>query len=133
MPELTHIGVDCSAETVCEHLERDGAVVIDGVLDEAGVDAVLRELSPFFETARSGRNEFAGFHTQRIGALMARSPACRRACRRRAASSRQRSRRNSTSLCTAGISYLTPLGPHSIGCALLARTWRQKRLLVGQG
>lgn len=78
MPELTHIGVDCSAEAVCEHLERDGAVVIDGALDEAGVDAVLRELSPFFETARSGRNEFAGFHTQRIGALMARSPACRR-------------------------------------------------------
>ena len=74
---LVHLPPDCSHEAVCESLDQDAAVVIDGLLDEAALEAVDRELSPFFETARRGTNDFSGFETQRLGALMARSATCR--------------------------------------------------------
>ena len=77
MTPLVHLPPDCSHEAVCESLDQDAAVVIDGLLDEAALEAVDRELSPFFETARRGTNDFSGFETQRLGALMARSATCR--------------------------------------------------------
>ncbi|MBJ18164.1 MAG: mitomycin antibiotic biosynthesis protein [bacterium] len=78
MTEIVHCTRDDSVEVLCGYLDRDAAIVLDGALDETTLASLREELSPFFESARPGRNDFAGFHTQRIGALMARSPTCRR-------------------------------------------------------
>jgi hypothetical protein len=77
MSELARLDHAVSSEQICQHLERDAAVVVEGVLAESDLRAAKAELSPYFESAKSGRNDFAGFHTQRIGALMARSETCR--------------------------------------------------------
>jgi hypothetical protein len=68
MSELARFDHAASAEQICQRLERDAAVVVEGVLAESDLRAAHAELSPYFESAKSGRNDFAGFHTQRIGA-----------------------------------------------------------------
>jgi len=77
MTELVHLTRESSAADVCAELEQDAAVVVEGVLDDSALRSVREELTPFFETAKAGRNDFAGRRTQRIGALMARSETCR--------------------------------------------------------
>ncbi|MGB0621429.1 MAG: phytanoyl-CoA dioxygenase family protein [Myxococcota bacterium] len=77
MSELTRLARDASATLVCEALDRDGAVIVEGALDPDRIRDLEDELAPFFETARRGTTAFAGFDTQRIGALIARSPTCR--------------------------------------------------------
>ena len=38
---------------------------------------IRAELEPYIEATKAGREEFAGYETRRVGALMAHSPACR--------------------------------------------------------
>ena len=56
-------------------MAEDGAVIIDDVLGSARLEAIDNDLAPFLKEVY-GRDAFTGFHTQRIGALIARSKAC---------------------------------------------------------
>ena len=77
MAELTHLPPTATREDVLEIVARDGGVIVDGVLDARMLARVETELRPYLEAAGTGKMEFTGFATQRIGALIARSAACR--------------------------------------------------------
>ena len=77
MPSLKHLPADVSAETIASLLDTEGALILDGVLDRAGIDRVRGEIDPYIDATSEGRDSFTGFQTTRTGALVARSPACR--------------------------------------------------------
>ena len=74
---LVHLPADADPANIHEVLERDGALVIDRLADEATVDAVLAEMSPYINATPTGSDEFAGHRTRRTGALVARSESSR--------------------------------------------------------
>jgi ectoine hydroxylase-related dioxygenase (phytanoyl-CoA dioxygenase family) len=76
-PALAHLPGDAAADAIVEVLQRDGALVLDGVLEAASVRRVREEIMPYVEATAVGRDDFTGRQTTRTGALVARSPACR--------------------------------------------------------
>ncbi|MEZ5560036.1 MAG: phytanoyl-CoA dioxygenase family protein [Pseudomonadales bacterium] len=77
MPELKHLPADAATDAIVDLIRRDGALVLDGVLDRPAVDRVLGEIMPYVNATPVGRDDFTGRHTTRTGALVARSQACR--------------------------------------------------------
>ncbi len=77
MRELTRVPATGSAKDITRAIERDGAVLVENLIDEQQAEATLDELRPHIETTRTGPDDFAGHQTTRTGALVARSPACR--------------------------------------------------------
>lgn len=75
--ELRYVSADASADEITDAITREGAVVVEGLLTDESVRRVRNELAPYLAAARRGVDEFGGFSTKRIGALIARSPACR--------------------------------------------------------
>lgn len=71
---VEHVKADAGAERIGELLRRDGCCVVDRLVDPSVLDEVRRELAPWTETVRDGRDDFSGHQTQRIGGLVARSP-----------------------------------------------------------
>ncbi|HEY6597937.1 MAG TPA: hypothetical protein VIZ30_01405, partial [Pseudomonadales bacterium] len=67
-----------SRETILATLNRDGACIIADVTDAATVRRMTDEVMPFIERTPFGNDDFTGHHTQRTGALVARTPACRK-------------------------------------------------------
>tara|TARA_A100001037_G_C15095835_1_gene611407 strand:- start:774 stop:1646 length:873 start_codon:yes stop_codon:yes gene_type:complete len=72
-----HFKKNSSPEDILKSLSEDAAVIIDEIISLDKVESINSELKPFLETCNSGRSEFSGFTTKRIGALMARSSTCR--------------------------------------------------------
>jgi Phytanoyl-CoA dioxygenase (PhyH) len=62
-----------SVDEVCEHLDRDGYAIIEGMLSPTEVAAVRDDLHRIFASTPQGRNDFEGFRTQRIYALFAKT------------------------------------------------------------
>jgi phytanoyl-CoA dioxygenase PhyH len=79
MPKLETLPQDAAIAAVMEVIERDGAVILQGMLARHEVDALVDELTPFLVATRPGRESFSGFKTTRTGALAARSPKVRAA------------------------------------------------------
>ncbi|MEO1657114.1 MAG: phytanoyl-CoA dioxygenase family protein [Pseudomonadota bacterium] len=77
MPELKHFRPTDPIEEMLAALEEDAGLIIDGVLSDGQLEAIKGDIDPYVTQGRQGADEFAGFKTTRIGALMARSPACR--------------------------------------------------------
>lgn len=77
MTSITHLPAMASTDDICEVLDRDAALIIDNVLSAQQLAQIRAELAPYLEAGGEGRDEFTGFKTKRIGALIARSPACR--------------------------------------------------------
>ncbi|HEY1425258.1 MAG TPA: phytanoyl-CoA dioxygenase family protein [Caulobacteraceae bacterium] len=77
MPSLKHLPADAPADEIAALLDSDGALILDDVLDAAGIAKVRAEIDPYVEATSNGRDGFTGFQTTRTGALVARSPACR--------------------------------------------------------
>ena len=75
--DIQHRTVDDSDEELLEVLDRDGGVIVEGILNDDDLIAVQSDLSPFLTASSTGENDFWGFETKRIGALMARSAKCR--------------------------------------------------------
>lgn len=74
---LEHLPATTDVDAVTAALERDGAVIVDAVLDEAACDRLAEELAPSLAATPGGLDDFTGRNTRRVGALIARSPACR--------------------------------------------------------
>lgn len=64
---------EASIDAVCEALDADGCVVVEGFLSHAKVASLRDELAPFREATPEGRNDFEGFSTRRIYALFAKT------------------------------------------------------------
>jgi hypothetical protein len=77
MAELKHLSSDTSVDCIIGVLHEDAGVVIDNVLDSNFLETLNNELDPFLSHDNFGRDEFTGFKTKRIGALIARSKKCR--------------------------------------------------------
>ena len=78
MTEITHVAKDVSIEKIVSILERDAAVIIDGVLPQSEVESIGPELGSSFAPVGTGEDKFFGFRTKRIGGLLAKSKGCRK-------------------------------------------------------
>lgn len=76
MPALIHLPASTSAQKIVEVLKKDGGVIIDKVLNHQRLQQLNTEIMPFVDKAKTGFEDFSGTKTKRIGALIARSPAC---------------------------------------------------------
>ena len=74
---IQHVSQDTDIDNILEIIDRDAAIVIDNVLSEEDLTDIKNELKPYLNNDIEGDNEFTGFQTKRVGALMARSPKCR--------------------------------------------------------
>ena len=77
MAQIEHKTVNDSEDELLSLLDRDGGVIIEGILNEKDLNQVKSDLSPYLDASPTGENLFWGFQTKRIGALIARSPKCR--------------------------------------------------------
>lgn len=73
MPELVHLPSHATTEEILTILKRDGALILDGVFSAPQVQHTLTEIMPYVEATSNGSDDFAGKHTTRTGALVARS------------------------------------------------------------
>ena len=78
MSALQTLPVDTDNDAIVEVMRRDGAVILENMIDETVIESLLDQLMPYVEKTATGRDEFSGHNTQRTGALVARSPACRK-------------------------------------------------------
>ena len=68
---IEHRTVDDSQEELLEVLDRDGGVIVEGILSDEDLISVRSDLLPFLDASATGDNDFWGFQTKRVGALMA--------------------------------------------------------------
>lgn len=78
MSKLERLPATTPADDLMAVLDRDGALILTGAADRAMLDQVNAELAPFVAATQPGQDGFSGHRTTRTGALVARSPACRR-------------------------------------------------------
>ncbi len=74
---LEHFAASAAADDILAALVRDGACIIDDVLDAATVAAIRDELEPIVATTSPGVEEFSGLNTRRFGSLIERAPSTR--------------------------------------------------------
>ena len=76
MGEVKHVSIDTPIEEMLQILDDDAGLIIDNFLDEDGLERIKNDLKPYLEVTKNGQDEFTGFETKRVGALMARSKTC---------------------------------------------------------
>ena len=74
---LQTLPADTDLESITATLDEDGACILKDVLSSADIDRITEEMNPYIEKASTGGDTFTGHRTKRVGALIARSPACR--------------------------------------------------------
>lgn len=72
-PAVRHLGPDATSDDVVAILREDGACIIDERLGPERLAALRASLEPLMATAQKGHDDFHGYETQRIGALLAHS------------------------------------------------------------
>jgi len=76
MTGITHLPADTSPETIRDTIEDQGGCIVDNLIAAEKIKRISNELAPYLEAGEFGREDFGGFQTKRIGALMAKSPEC---------------------------------------------------------
>lgn len=79
VPELETLASTASIDSILELIERDGACIVADAMPQDLLTRISEEIAPFIADTAFGRDDFTGRKTQRTGALVARSPACREA------------------------------------------------------
>ena len=69
------LDADTESEAHASTIRRDGFVVLADVLSAAEVAAMRAALAPYLQGQRMGRNDFEGFRSERVYALLAKDPA----------------------------------------------------------
>ena len=77
MADLVHLSSSASSEEIIDVLKKDAGVIIDNLLHSDDISRINQDLKPYLKNDVFGRDEFTGFKTKRVGALIARSEACR--------------------------------------------------------
>lgn len=65
---------EATAEVIAETLRRDGAVVVEDLIDAATVSAISDGFKPYLEAKQHGTDRFEGKATKRLGSLIDRVP-----------------------------------------------------------
>ena len=68
----TVVGTSIQADV--EHLDQHGYVVVPGLLSGGQIQRIKAELAPYLRGTLRGRNDFEGFDTERVYALLAKAP-----------------------------------------------------------
>lgn len=76
--KLQHLPNTASAEEVTEVIREHGHVIIDALVPGAVIDQILADMQPYMDATPFSENEWFGNGSQRIGNLIARSPAGRK-------------------------------------------------------
>ena len=76
MGEVKHVSIDTPIDEILNILEEDAGLIIDNFLSSESIDLIKDDLRPYLNVTRKGQDEFTGFETKRVGALMARSRTC---------------------------------------------------------
>ena len=76
MGEIKHVSIDTPIETILKILDEDAGLIIDNFLSDQNLESIKNDLKPYLDVTRNGQDEFTGFETKRVGALMARSKTC---------------------------------------------------------
>jgi len=74
---LEHLDPTTTGEKIAEILGRDGACIVDRVIDARILGRLRAELTPYLEATATGTDGFSGRRTRRTGGLVARSEAAR--------------------------------------------------------
>ncbi|TDT18191.1 ectoine hydroxylase-related dioxygenase (phytanoyl-CoA dioxygenase family) [Ilumatobacter fluminis] len=77
MSDIVHLPASTDPDSICEAIDEHGGVIVDRLLSSDTLERLETELRPYLDACEVGRNQFAGYRTKRIGALMARSVTCR--------------------------------------------------------
>jgi ectoine hydroxylase-related dioxygenase (phytanoyl-CoA dioxygenase family) len=77
MAELKHFESTVDVKTITDTLEKDGALILDNVVNAEFLAALRAETDPYMEATRHGADDFGGRLTTRTGGLMMRSEKCR--------------------------------------------------------
>jgi hypothetical protein len=73
---IKHLKANSSIEEILEVIEQDAGVIIDNLLDKNQLKNINEDLKPYLVKTKEGQDDFTGFKTKRVGALMARSAEC---------------------------------------------------------
>jgi len=73
---IKHLKANSSIEEILEVIEQDAGVIIDNLLDKNQLKNIIEDLKPYLVKTKEGQDDFTGFKTKRVGALMARSAEC---------------------------------------------------------
>ena len=68
---------DAPLEAVFDAIQHDGGAIITNALTRGLLTRFREELEPYLSAAPYGGDDFMGRKTQRVGALIARTPSCR--------------------------------------------------------
>ncbi len=74
---IAHLAASAGVDEIAAALERDGAVIVDRLVEPRVFDHIHAELEMYLARTNPGPDDFAGRHTRRTGGLVARSPTCR--------------------------------------------------------
>jgi ectoine hydroxylase-related dioxygenase (phytanoyl-CoA dioxygenase family) len=74
---VQHLPNTATADEVAAVLDRDGAAIVDQVVEPAVMERARTELAPYLDATRTGPDDFSGRQTRRTGGLVARSVTCR--------------------------------------------------------
>jgi ectoine hydroxylase-related dioxygenase (phytanoyl-CoA dioxygenase family) len=77
MRHLEHFSKEASPNAMLEAIRRDGAIIVDSVLEEDTLTALRGETDPYMNASDNGMDEFTGTLTTRTGGLVMRSATCR--------------------------------------------------------
>src|SRR5262245_16690609 len=75
MAPVRELPADSEADAHAGTIRREGFVVLSAVLSAGQVAAMRAALAPWLRGELMGRNDFEGFHTERVYALLAKDPA----------------------------------------------------------
>jgi hypothetical protein len=78
MASLVSLPNDAAIDDVMANIQRDGAVILKGMMTRGQIAELSDELRPYIAVTKPGRENFSGFKTTRTGALAARSSRVRR-------------------------------------------------------
>ena len=73
---IKHLKANASIKEILEVIEQDAGVIIDNLLDKNQLKNISEDLKPYLVKTKEGQDDFTGFKTKRVGALMARSAEC---------------------------------------------------------
>ena len=73
MATIASVSNDTSVDAVCEIIDRDGAVIIEGMITPGVMDQLVGDLEPWIKRSPFGEAGFSGNRTRRTSALFAKS------------------------------------------------------------
>ena len=58
MPEIQYFNAVDSRDEMLASLKKDGAIIVEGVVDKSFINSLREETDPYMELSRPGQDEF---------------------------------------------------------------------------